>query len=152
MDSLESQAVPATSKANSGWSSEPQAVERRVLRNIVMAIAVGAAAAGIFGSLRLTLGALLGGVLSIINFKWLAGSLRALFELNRETGGAKTPPGATMKFILRWLVMGAAGYAASRTGLFEAAGIVAGLLAPAAAVILEAAYSAYKTLTEHEAV
>ncbi len=152
MDSLESQAVSATSQSNSGWSSEPQAVERRVLRNIVIAIALGALSAAIFGGLRLALGALLGGVLSIINFKWLAGSLRALFELNRETGSKKTPPGTMMKFILRWLLIGAAGYGASLTGLFDPAGIVAGLLAPAAAVILEAGYSTYKTVTEPEAV
>ena len=152
MDSLESQAVPATLQATSGWSYEPRVVERRVLRNIVLAIALGALSAAIFGGIRLTLGALLGGVLSIINFKWLASSLRALFELNKETGGRKTPPGSMMKFILRWLLIGAAGYGASRTGLFDAAGIVAGLLAPAAAVILEAGYTTYKTLTEHEAV
>ena len=153
MESLEIQTdVGVEPKGGSMGFTDPQAVERRVLRNTIIAIAFGTVAAALFAGLSFTLGALLGGVLSIINFKWLSGSLRGLFELNRETGGKKTPPGAMMKFVLRWLLIGAVGYGASRTGFFEGAGIVTGLLAPAVAVIVEAAYSTYKTLTEGEAV
>ena len=151
MDSLESQSVPPP-RTHSGEFTTPQAVEDRVLRNIVIAIVLGAIVAALFRGLSLTLGTLLGGALSIVNFKWLAGSLRALFEMNRETGNRKTPPGTMLKLILRWLLIGAVGYGASRTGFFDAAGIVAGLLAPAAAIIVEAGYSTYKTLREGEVV
>ena len=119
---------------------------------MVITIVLGALVAVLFSSLSFTLGTLLGGALSIINFKWLAGSLRALFELNKETANRKTPPGTMLKLILRWLLIGAVGYGASRTGFFDAAGIVAGLLAPAAALVFEAGYSTYKTLREGEVV
>ena len=52
-----------------------------------------------------------------------------------------------MKFIVRWLLIATLGWAANRTGYFDAVGILAGLFAPAAAVMIEAAYVTYKTLT-----
>ena len=152
MENLESRSVPPPRTHSGGFTTPHQAVEHRVLRNIVITIVLGALVAALFSSLSFTLGTLLGGALSIVNFKWLAGSLRALFEMNRETGNKKTPPGTMMKLILRWLLIGAVSYGASRTGFFDAAGIVAGLLAPAAAIIVEAGYSTYKTLRESEVV
>ena len=43
-----------------------------------------------------------------------------------------------------------AAWAANKTGYFDAVGILAGLFAPAVAVMIEAGYSAYKTLTARE--
>jgi hypothetical protein len=75
----------------------------------------------------------------------LHASLRGILAV----GSAKTPPGTTMKFVTRWLVIAAVAWAAHQTGYFEAVGILAGLFAPAIAVMMEAAYVTFKTLARH---
>lgn len=119
----------------------PEAVERRVLRNIIAVVAVAAAAA-IFADLKFMLGLVLGGALALLNYKWLNSSLRAVLV----AGSEKAPPGTLIKFVVRWLVIAAVAWAANRTGYVNPVAILAGLLAPAAAVAIEAAYVGYKTL------
>ena len=119
----------------------PQAVERRVFRNIFAVVALAVVAAALFSDVHFMLGLVLGGALALLNYKWLHSSLRAvLAEAN-----VKAPPGTMIKFVVRWLIIAAVAWAANRTGYFDAVAIVAGLLEPAAAVMIEAAYVAYKT-------
>jgi hypothetical protein len=120
----------------------PEAVERRVLRNIFAVVAVAVVAAAIFADLKFMLGLVLGGALALLNYKWLNASLRAIMaEANQ-----KAPPGTLIKFVVRWLVIAVVAWAANKTGYFDPVAIVAGLLAPAAAVVIESAYVGYKTL------
>lgn len=119
----------------------PEAVERRVLRNIFAVVALGVVAAAIFADSQFMLGLVLGGALALLNYKWLNSSLRAVLVVGSE----KAPPGTLIKFVVRWLVIAAVAWAANRTGYFDPVAILAGLLAPAAAVAIEAAYVGYKT-------
>src|ERR1044071_1772465 len=123
--------------------TDSEAVERRVWRNILAVIACAIIAAAIFADLHFLLGLILGGGLALLNYRWLHSSLRAILG----TGSRRTPPGTSMKFIVRWLLVATLGWAANRTGYFDAVGILAGLFAPAAAGMIEAAYMTYKTLT-----
>jgi hypothetical protein len=118
----------------------PEAVERRVWRNIFAVVAIAIVMAALFADLRFMLGLILGGGLALLNYKWLHSSLRAALS----AGSEKAPPGTMIKFVVRWLVIAAAAWAANKTGYFDAVAIVAGLFAPAAAVMIEAAYVAYK--------
>jgi hypothetical protein len=52
-----------------------------------------------------------------------------------------------MMFVVRWLVVGIVIYGASLTGYFDSIAMLAGLLAPALAVMIEAAYVTYKTIS-----
>ncbi len=121
----------------------PEAVERRVWRNIFAVVFISVVVAGVTAGLKFTLGLVLGGGLALLNYKWLHSSLRAVLA----TGQEKTPPGTMIKFIVRWLVIAALAWAANLTGYFDAVAILAGLFAPAAAVMIEAAYVAYVNLT-----
>ena len=121
----------------------PEFVERRVWRNIVAVIILAVAIAALAADFRVTLGLALGGALALLNYRWLSSSLRAVLAIGSE----KTPPGTTLKFAFRWLVVAAIGWAANRTGYVDAAGILAGLLAPAVAVMIEAAYVVYQTVS-----
>jgi hypothetical protein len=124
------------------WS-EPAAASKRFFRGLVIS-AVGMTAAGlVFGSTRVAAGIMLGGALALVNFRWLAGSVRGIMA----AGSKRVPPGTAMKIALRWLVVGAVGYAGYRTGYFSAAGILIGLLAPAPAVLFESIYLTFKTVT-----
>jgi hypothetical protein len=51
-----------------------------------------------------------------------------------------------IKFVVRWMVIAAVAVGANRTGYFDAVAILAGLFAPAAAVMIEAAYVACRTM------
>lgn len=119
----------------------PEAVERRVWRNIFAVVAIAVVIAAITADLKFMLGLVLGGGLALLNYKWLHSSLRAVLA----TGNQKTPPGTMIMFVVRWLVIAAVAWAANKTGYFDAVAILAGLFAPAAAVMIEAAYAAFKT-------
>ncbi|MEK6405693.1 MAG: ATP synthase subunit I [Acidobacteriota bacterium] len=124
----------------------PEAVERRVWRNIFAVVAIAVVIAALAADLKFMLGLVLGGGLALLNYKWLHSSLRAVVGAGNE----KAPPGTMIKFVVRWLVIAAVAWAANKTGYFDAIAILAGLLAPAAAVMIEAAYVAYKTFRTRE--
>lgn len=117
--------------------TEPQAVERRVWRNMLIVIVAAASLAAPF-DLRFASGLLLGGALALINYKWLCSSVRAALL------GGGAPSGAILKFVLRWMVIGAVAYAACRAWQLSAVSVVLGLMAPAPAIALEAAYLGFK--------
>ena len=125
--------------------TDPATVERRVLRNIFAVIALAIVAAAFLADLSFMLGLLLGGALALFNYKWLHASLKAALD----TGTGKAAPATVMKFIFRWIIIGAAAYVASLTGYFNPIAILAGLLAPALAVMIEAGYVTYKTLARN---
>ena len=116
--------------------TRPGLVERRVWRNLFAVIIAAVAISALAADFRFTLGLALGGALALLNYRWLGTSLRAVLA----AGSEKTPPGTMLKFVVRWIVVAAAGWAANKTGYFEAVGILAGLFAPAIAVMIEAAY------------
>jgi hypothetical protein len=117
-------------------------VERRVWGNILAVIIIGVAVSATAADFRFTSGLALGGALAILNYRWLQSSLRDVLG----TGSVKTPPGTILKFVVRWLVVAATGWAANKTGYFEAAGILVGLFAPALAIMIEAAYVTARTI------
>ena len=121
------------------WA-DPEAASRRFSRDLVVS-AAGMTAAGLFfGSTRVAAGVALGGGLALLNFRWLAGSVRGIMAV----GSKRVPPGTAMKIALRWIVVAAAGYAGYRSGYFSATGILIGLLAPAPAVLFESLCQASK--------
>ena len=79
----------------------PEAVERRVWRNIFAVVAIAVVIAALTSDLHFMLGLVLGGALALLNYKWLHSSLRAVLA----TGTEKTPPGTMVKFVVRWLVI-----------------------------------------------
>lgn len=123
--------------------TRPEFVERRVWRNIVFVIVTSVAITALAADFRVTLGVALGGALAVLNYRWLGSSLRAVLAVGSE----KTPPGTTLKFVIRWLVVAAIGWAANITGYVDAVGILAGLFAPAVAVMIEAAWVVYQTVS-----
>lgn len=143
--SLDSDQSPPNDDQSPAFMS-PEAVERRVLRNIFAVIALAVVAAAFLADLSFMLGLVLGGALALLNYKWLHSSLRAVLA----EGNRKAPPGTMIKFVVRWLVIAAVAWAANRTGYFDAVAILAGLFSPAAAVMIEAGYVAYRTLGARE--
>jgi hypothetical protein len=125
--------------------TDPAMVERRVWRNIFAVIAFAIVAAAFAADLSFMLGLLMGGALALFNYKWLHASVKAALA----TGTGKAAPATVMKFLFRWIIIGAAVYVADLTGYFNPMAILAGLLAPAVAVMIEAGYVTYKTIVRN---
>jgi hypothetical protein len=144
-NSVASEPSPPNDKPTLGFAA-PEAVERRVWRNSIAIVVIATVAAAFVTDLPFVLGLILGGALALLNYKWLHSSLRAIVAASNE----KAPPGTMVKFVVRWLVIATIALAANKTGYFDAVAILAGLFVPAGAVMIEAAYVAYKTLRTRE--
>ncbi|HMG34174.1 MAG TPA: ATP synthase subunit I [Blastocatellia bacterium] len=118
------------------------AVDQRIWRRSLYIVAAATIISFVFLNLRVALGLTFGGALSLLNYRWLRASLRDIFEAAAD----KTPPGTQVKFIARWLIIAVAGWAAAKTGFVDAAAIIAGLFAPAIAILIEAGYTTIKSL------
>ena len=124
--------------------TKPELVERRVWRNTFAVIILAILIAAVSANLKFTLGLIVGSALSLINYKWLHSSVKDV--LSESTG--KAPPGTAMMFIIRWIVIGLVIYFLNLTGWFDPKGMLAGLFAPALAVMIEAGYVTYKTIRQ----
>lgn len=124
--------------------TNPELVERRVWRNSFAVIVLALIIAAVLANLKFTLGLIVGSALSLINYKWLHTSVKDALS---ESKG-KAPPGTAMMFIIRWIVIGLVIYLLNLTGWFDPVGMLAGLFAPALAVMIEAGYVTYKTITQ----
>jgi ATP synthase I chain len=138
-------ASPPMNQGEPDSFTAPAAVERRVWRNIFVVLAVAILTSAVVANLKFVFGLALGGMLALLNYRWLHSSLRAALA----SGEKKAPPGTTMKFVFRWLVIATVVYVASLTGYVEAIAMLIGLFAPALAIMMEAAYVTYRTLTQH---
>ncbi|MBI3652911.1 MAG: ATP synthase subunit I [Acidobacteria bacterium] len=140
------EAIEATSAAQADDQAaaftQPEAVERRVWRNIFVVIALGLIAASSFAQWNFALGLAIGGALALLNFKWLHSSVKDILS----AGASTAPPGTTMMFAARWLVVAIVIYGATLTGLVKPLAMLTGLFAPAIAVVIEAVYVTVKTL------
>jgi hypothetical protein len=125
-------------------ATAPDAVERRLSRNILISIAIFITLALLFGTTRFAIGVSLGGALAYLNYRWLHSSLKAI--LVTAAAGAAPPRGvqSISKFLLRWLVILAVlGLAAWKGGSQLVIGVTVGLFAFAGAAMMEAAAQAY---------
>jgi hypothetical protein len=125
-------------------ATSPEAVERRLKRNILISIALFIIVAALFGTPRFALGVSLGGGLAYLNYRWLHSSLKAILTTAAE--GHAPPRGiqSISKFLLRWLVILAVlALAAWKGGSQLVIGVTVGLFAFAGAAMMEAAAQAY---------
>ncbi|MGI8640678.1 MAG: ATP synthase subunit I [Pyrinomonadaceae bacterium] len=102
----------------------------------IMAIVLVVAVIGslIFATWRVTTGLILGGILSFVNYYWLKFALKSVFEKAIE--GAK-PKFLVGKYILRYFAVGAVVVLVFLTKVISVVAVICGLLAFAAAILIE---------------
>ncbi len=83
---------------------------------------------------RVTSGLILGGILSFINYYWLKFALKSVFE--KAVGGTK-PSFLIGKYMLRYFAVGAVIVLVYLTKAVSVAALIGGLLAFAAAILIE---------------
>ena len=122
-------------------------LEQRIFRSMIAAVAVAVLVSAIFARWRVTTGLLLGGILSLLNFRWLHGSVAGLLSV--QQGGAK-PRVSLWKLVLRYLVVGVAVFIAYQLHIISLPATIAGLCSFVAALFVEAFRQFYFAIIRRE--
>lgn len=136
-------------KANSvtGALTRPEDVEARIFRSMAVAVTVAVVICAGVAPWRVTLGVLLGGGLSLLNYRWLHGSVSAL--LNVQMPGAK-PRMSLWKHASRYLVVAGIVFAAYALNLISLPATIAGLCSFVVALFVEAFRQFYFAIIRRE--
>jgi VanZ family protein len=118
-----------------------------MFRSMIAAVALAVIVSAIVAPWRVTTGLLLGGLLSLLNYRWLHGSVAAL--LNVQESGAK-PRMNLLKHALRYLVVGFAVFAAYEFKIISVPATIAGLCSFVVALFVEAFRQFYFAIIRRE--
>jgi ATP synthase I chain len=113
---------------------------------IVLALALSAVAWWKFGR-SAALGFLCGCVIAYLNFHWLKSGVSGLADRVTNTGKPQSGKGIVARFLLRYLLLGAAAYGILTSFPASLRGLFAGLFLPVGAIACEAAYELYVAVT-----
>ena len=106
----------------------------RILWIMAVVLLVAVTGSLIFAGRRVTLGLFFGGILSFINYYWLKFALKSVFANAAE---GEKPKFLIGKYFLRYFAVGAVIFLVSLTKTVSVAALICGLLAFAAAVLIE---------------
>lgn len=93
------------------------------------------------------LGFLLGCVIAYLNFQWLKSGVSGLADRVTNTGKAQSGKGIVARFVLRYVLLGAAAYGILTSFPASLRGLFAGLFLPVGAIACEAVYELYVGIT-----
>jgi hypothetical protein len=92
------------------------------------------------------IGFLTGSIIAFLNFHWLKSGVAGLADRVTNSGKAQSGKGIVARFLLRYVLMGAAAYGILTSFPASLRGLFAGLFLPVGAIACEAAYELYATL------
>src|SRR5216684_6786830 len=125
----------ANSMSAEGLAGEDNgALELRLFRAMMASVTLAVIASTMLLPWRVTTGLMLGGLLSLLNFHWLKTSVAAVFKVS---AGAR-PRVRIARYVIRYFVVGATGYAAYELGLVSLPAMFAGLCSFVPALLVEA--------------
>jgi hypothetical protein len=89
------------------------------------------------------LGFLGGAVIAFLNFRWLKDGVNGLADRVTNSGKSQSGKGIVARFLLRYVLMGAAAYVILTSFPAGLRGLFAGLCLPVGAIVFEAGYEIY---------
>ncbi|HYW71458.1 MAG TPA: ATP synthase subunit I [Pyrinomonadaceae bacterium] len=122
-------------------------IEVRLLRSMIAAVTIAAGICVFAAPWRVTTGLILGGTLSILNYRWLHTSVAAIFSVNLA---AERPRAGVSRYLLRYFVVFGAVVAAVTLQLVSLPAILAGLCAFVPALFVEAVREFYFAIIHRE--
>ena len=132
-------------------SRDASALETRMLRTMIVTIIAAVAIAAAIAPWRVTTGLLLGGALSILNYRWLHSSATAIINLNiGSPAGSPAPRAHSIRYVLRYAIVAAAVFAAYQLNLVSLAATIVGLCSFVPALMLEAFRQFYFIIIHRE--
>jgi len=93
------------------------------------------------------LGFLAGSIIAFLNFHWLKSGVAGLADRVTNSGKAQSGTGIVARFLLRYVLMGAAAYGILTSFPASLRGLFVGLFLPVGAIACEAAYETYVAVT-----
>jgi ATP synthase I subunit len=127
--------------------SEARALERRIFRVMVVAVALAVVVSAVLAPWRVTTGLFLGGVLSLLNYHWLETSIAAAFQIE---GAGKRPHLKASRFIVRYLFIGAVVFVAYKLKAVSLPAAILGLTSFVVALFAEAFREFYFAIIHRE--
>ena len=124
-------------------------LHRRILRTMIVASILAVLVSIFLGSWQFTTGLVIGGLLALLNHRWLQTSISAAFGV-LLTGA--TPRITLGKYIFRYLVVGAVAFAAHTFGIASLVAIIAGLCTFVVALFVEAFREFYFAIIRREEI
>jgi ATP synthase I chain len=121
---------------------------RRIVIFMVALLPVIAALFWIFLSGRIGLSFFIGGVIAVFNFLWLKRLVNAFADRVIASENPRPRGGLASRFLLRYGLVALASYVIFKGSHLSLAGLFAGLTLPAGAILCEAAYQAYTSVTK----
>ena len=128
---------PLNANAAAGHSGE---LEARIFRSMLIAVVLAVLAGALFLPWRATTGLLLGGSLSLLNYRWLRTSISAAFNI--ESAGQR-PKLQASAYILRYFVVFALVAVAYKLNVISLPATLAGMCSFVAALFVEAFRQGY---------
>lgn len=122
-------------------------IESRIFRSMVSAGTLAVVASLPFGHWRITTGLLLGGLLSLLNHRWLSSSTAAAFSVIAH---GKRPQLKVTKYILRYLVIASVVFLAYKFDIVSLTATIAGLCSFVVALFVEAFREFYFAIIHRE--
>lgn len=122
-------------------------LEVRLLRSMIVTIGIAAGICTFVAPWRITSGVILGGALSVLNYRWLHTSVAAIFAINLAQ---ERPRAGMSRYILRYVIVAAVVLAAVNLQIVSLAATLAGLSAFVPALLIEAVREFYLAIIHRE--
>jgi hypothetical protein len=122
-------------------------IHGRISRAMIVATACAVVASLVFADWRVTTGLVLGGILALLNHRWLRNSTSAVFSVLVD---GKKPKLRLTHYFLRYLVVGAVVFVAYTLNVVSLAATLIGLCSFVAAIFVEAFREFYFAFIQRE--
>ena len=122
-------------------------IHGRILRTMIVATTCAVVGSLVFAPWRITTGLVLGGVLALLNHRWLRSSTAAVFSVLVD---GEKPKLKLTHYFLRYLVVGAVVFVAYQLNVVSLAATLIGLCSFVAAIFVEALREFYFAIIHRE--
>jgi len=134
---------PAAATAEAFYAGALDRIRRSM---IALALVVSGVAWWKFGG-SAALGFFCGCVIAYLNFHWLKSGVSGLADRVTNSGKAQSGKGIVARFLLRYVLLGAAAYGILTSFPASLRGLFAGLFLPVGAIACEAVYELYAAVS-----
>jgi ATP synthase I chain len=130
-------------------SARDDRLHSRVFRTMILTSALAVLWSVFFTSWQVTTGLVIGGLLALLNHRWLQSSISTAFGVLVE---GQKPRLTLAKYVIRYFIVGLVAFAAYALGIASLPAIIAGLCTFVVALFVEAIREMYFAIIQREEI